>query len=116
MNFWNIGCRGCLLEQPYLNEIKNHFENDQIAFWSVTLNEENRITEYLEKHPINWNLKGGVDFMGIRGDRSIQIKVMPTTIILDKNRIVQYKFSGPILDGPDGSEFEETLTNLLSRD
>ena len=78
MNFWNIGCKPCIQELPFLNDIYDHFGSRSIAFWSVTLNKKENITKHLMKHPIKWDFKGDVDYMGIFGGNQLNIKAIPT--------------------------------------
>lgn len=111
LNFWNRGCKPCEIERPYLNELFAQYgSNEDVQFASVTMNTERQLAEFLKDHPVDWPLFGGVDFLGITGDKTFMIKAMPTTIVVDKSRQIRYKRSGTILPGPSG----ETFTNLLT--
>lgn len=114
MNFWNIGCRGCEAERPYLNELHEQYRGKDVVFWSITMNTEAHLAPFLEKHPINWEIKEGVDFVGLQGDKTFLIGCMPTTIVIDKQRKVIYNQCGPILENLNGQEFINLLDTALS--
>ncbi|WP_235299752.1 peroxiredoxin family protein [Portibacter marinus] len=109
MNFWNIGCRGCVQEMPFLNKIHTEMKDDPITFWSITLNHESNLTEYLAKHPIKWEIKGNVDFTGNFSKSQFDIKCMPTTIVINKEKEILYAKCGPILDDENGQRFVKLL-------
>jgi len=116
MNFWNIGCKGCLLEMPFLNKIHDTHRDESITFWSVTLNSGHSLYNYLVKHPIKWEIKGNVDFMGLSNRSSsnivksqFNIKCMPTTIVINKDKEILYAKCGPLMDDENGAKFVELL-------
>ncbi|PHN04736.1 peroxiredoxin family protein [Flavilitoribacter nigricans] len=116
MNFWMIGCKGCLLEQPYLNELAGKYrDREDIVFWSVTPNQWKDMSDYLRKHPITWEIKDGVDFSGISGDKTFEIKCMPTTLVIDKQRNIRY-FKCDLLmsDEEGGNDFMALLDSALA--
>lgn len=114
MNFWNIGCKGCEQERPYLNQLYKEYGNKEVIFWSITMNKQERIESFLTSHPIEWKIKGDVDFMGLTGDETFQIKCMPTTIIIDRDRRVVYSKCGAILEGESGDQFKQLINQLLN--
>lgn len=105
MNFWNVGCKGCLIELPFLNKIHDNLKDESITFWSITLNRERGLTDYLSKHPIHWEIKGNVEFTGNFSDSQFNIKRMPATIVINKNKEILYAKSGPITDDENGAKF-----------
>jgi len=109
MNFWNIGCKGCIQEQPFLNKLYDLFKSESITFWSVTSSKKENILSHLEKHPIKWEIKGDVDFMGLFGNDKMNIRCMPTTIVINSEKEILYAQCGPILDDVRGSEFMKLL-------
>ncbi|MEM6380007.1 MAG: TlpA disulfide reductase family protein [Bacteroidota bacterium] len=113
MNFWNLGCRGCEAERPYLNELHKDYQEKEIVFWSVTTNTMQHLEAFLENHPIDWEIKGGVDFLGFMGDDTFKINCMPTTIVVDKEKKVIYSQCGPILEGKRGEKFKALLDKAL---
>ena len=115
MNFWSEGCRGCEIERPYLNEILHDYEGKEVVFWSITLNEKDEIKSFLKDHPIDWEIKGGVDFMGLTGDQTFLIKAMPMTIVVNRKRKVLLSHTGAILEGETGDAFTRLLDEALAQ-
>ena len=115
MNFWNIGCKGCIQEMEFLNEVYDQFNSDSISFWSVTMSPEESLEEYLKKHPIKWEIKGDVDFMGITGNPDLNIRCMPTTIVLNRAKEILYSQCHAILEEKGGPEFIELLRQEESK-
>lgn len=113
MNFWNIGCRGCEKERPYLNELHEDYKDKEIAFWSITMNSQEHLEKYLENHPINWEILEGVDFMGLEGDKTFEIKCMPTTIIINEKKEIKYLKCGTIVEGQSGERFRKLIDSEL---
>ena len=97
-NFWNIGCLGCLQEMPHLNEVHGKFMDPQkIRFISVTGSGGPKLTSYLQKHPIEWDvILERIDFMGLGGYELFEIRSMPTTMIVGRDRKIKYIYSGVI--------------------
>ncbi len=117
LNFWNRGCKPCEIERPYLNELFAQFKSQEgIRFASVTMNTERQLAEFLEDHPVDWPLFGGVDFLGITGDKTFMIKAMPTTIVVNQKSQIRYKHSGTILPGASGEAFMKLLTTVLEEE
>ncbi|MEN0046711.1 MAG: TlpA disulfide reductase family protein [Bacteroidota bacterium] len=111
LNFWNIGCRGCEMERPFLNQLQKDYQfRDDVIFWSITLNEKEKIEDFLERYPISWEIKGGVDFIGPK-DSTFMVKCMPTNMIIDKDRTVKHFECAPV---GIGSEYTKVLTDILN--
>lgn len=115
MNFWNIGCKGCIAEMDFLNEVYNDLKSESITFWSVTMSPKEGLKDYLIKHPIDWEIKGDVDFMGTVNNNEINIKCMPTTIVLNSSKRILYAQCKPIMEENGGSEFVELLKEELTK-
>lgn len=115
LNFWNIGCTGCEQERADLNNIYQRTKNEDLVFLSVTLNKEEKIKDWLAKHPIDYPIVGNVDFMGLTGNEFFQIKCMPTTIVINKENSVVYNDCMPIFENTNGPAFEKILTESLSK-
>jgi len=101
------------MEMPFLNQVHDDLKEAPITFWSITLNKKNRLNEYLEKHPINWEIKGDVEFTGNFSDSQFNIKRMPTTIVINKDKEILYAKAGPIMDNENGAKFVNMLMTGL---
>ncbi|MEM8528233.1 MAG: hypothetical protein AAGG68_26555, partial [Bacteroidota bacterium] len=74
---------------------------------SFSVIDQEKIKDFLDKHPISWELKGGVDFIGLE-DNTFNIKCMPTNMIIDKNRNIKYFKCGTV---GFGSEYTKILAH-----
>ncbi|MBC8154839.1 MAG: TlpA family protein disulfide reductase [Bacteroidetes bacterium] len=110
LNFWNIGCKGCEKERETLNWLSDSLKGQPIKFVSITLNSKEKMTDWLAKHPINYEFVGNVDFMGIAGPSFFNYRCMPTTVVIDHNGVVQYNQCGPIIGKENGNKFANLLT------
>ncbi|MEO9870467.1 peroxiredoxin family protein [Ekhidna sp.] len=115
MNFWNIGCTGCEQERTFLNELYHNYKNQDVVFWSITMTSKEKLDSYLKKHPIDWEVKGGIDFLGFKGDQTFLVNCIPTTILIDKERNVIYSQCGTILEGESGDYFMKLIDGALSK-
>ncbi|QHT70415.1 TlpA family protein disulfide reductase [Rhodocytophaga rosea] len=115
LNFWNIGCTGCEEERADLNKIYHRTKNDKLVFLSVTMNKEEKIKDWLGKHPIDYPILGNVDFLGMKGNEFFQIQCMPTTIVIDKENRVVYNQCKTIFEKENGPAFEKLLSESLSK-
>jgi thiol-disulfide isomerase/thioredoxin len=113
LNFWMIGCKGCVEEMPYLNQLYSRYDPDKVAFFSVTMNNANQLSGFLEKHPIDWPILEYVDFFGLRGYEAFKINCMPTTLIIDKTRMVKYARCAPLVNDKYAYTFRKVLEGLL---
>lgn len=110
LNFWNIGCKGCEQERETLNWLSDSLKGQSIKFVSVTLNVKEKITDWLEKHPVTYELVGNIDFMGVAGPSFFNYRCMPTTVVIDRGGVVRYNQCGPIMGKEDGNKFASLLT------
>ena len=110
LNFWNIGCKGCEQERETLNWLSDSLKHQPIKFVSVTMNKEEKMTTWLEKHPIRYEFVGNVDFMGLTGPSFFNYRCMPTTVVIDRKGVVQYNQCGPIIGSKEGRKFSALLT------
>lgn len=115
MNFWGIGCSGCELERPFLNEIYHKYKGQDVVFLSITMTSKEKLEIFLKTHPIDWKVIGDVDFTGLKGDPTFLINCMPTTILIDKERKIAYSQCNAILEGPTGNQFISVIEKSLEQ-
>ncbi len=85
INFWNILCGPCVAEFPMLNQLKQKYDS-KVNFIAITddRNTNNRITDFLHKHPF--------DFYQLEGEvykRMINVSFIPRNLFVDKNGILR---------------------------
>lgn len=112
LNFWMIGCRGCVEEMPYLNRIFLKYKSDEIAFFSVTINNMGQVQSFMEEHPIDWPILRDVDFHGLTGYKAFEITCMPTTLVIDKEKVVQYAQCAPLINNKYAYFFLKALDQV----
>jgi thiol-disulfide isomerase/thioredoxin len=106
INFWNTGCKPCIVEMPALNEIVQMYKNKNVTFISIAPEEdEELIRTFLKRRPFN--------FIPVANARKLIIEdfiteqMYPYTMIIDKNGIVKKIILG-------GSEDKEkTFRSIL---
>ncbi len=54
LNFWFTSCVECIREIPQLNDLKKRYENQDIEFVGICLNDKAKIESFLKKHPFEW--------------------------------------------------------------
>ncbi len=113
LNFWFIGCKGCEAERPYLNEVYQTYLEEDIQFLSITYHTDGELNKFLPEHPIDWEIWNRIDFMGVAGESQFNIRCYPTTLIIDRNRLLRYQRCGSILNGKSGDDFRDILTTVL---
>lgn len=112
MNFWNIGCTGCERERPTLNRLRQKFADKPVVFLSITGSGGASLVEYLEQHPITYKVIERVDFHGLARPSIFNFRCMPTSLIIDANRIVSFLECMTILPEQEAmfaAEIEEAL-------
>lgn len=84
VNLWFTSCAPCIEEMPYLNELKNKYQN-QVNFVSVTFNNKNEVESFLQKKEFNFlHIIDGKKFLDEKN-----VQQYPLNIFIDKKGIVQ---------------------------
>ena len=88
LEFWASWCKSCLAAVLHLNELNSEFSED-IAFVSVNSYDTQSLAEkVIKKHKIN-------SYVVMDQDKYLkdlfEIKVIPVTILIDKNGILRWK-------------------------
>lgn len=118
LNFWFTRCAPCIAEMPELNQIKEMYKNQEIAFISMAPEEESLIKAFLKKHPFTFqHIADADDFLKLFGTG------FPKNILIDKEGIIRYIGGGLVSvyaknhDNRDLSEsvILEKLEELLSK-
>ena len=84
VNFWAIWCSPCIKEIPDLLKLKKKFnKKTDLYFISVGYSTKDEINNFVEEN--NFNQMNILKDKEMQGSKSLNIKVMPTTLILDQN-------------------------------
>ena len=115
VNLWFTTCAPCIEEMPFLNQLKEKY-NNQVNFVSITFNNKNEVEKFLTKKEFNFiHLINAKDFLNTK-----KVNQYPLNIFLDKNGIVKFIDGNiPMTQNDDGTinadvhSFENNLKKLL---
>lgn len=93
LDFWSIRCAPCLKQLPYMEQLKNIYENEKdVLFISVNSTDSlSKAEAFLRNHPYNLN------FFYDRNKslyNQMQVGALPATFIIGKNAAVKYEHLG----------------------
>lgn len=106
VDFWGMGCRGCIMALPELNKIYSQIDHSQVEFIGVSDDEPTSLIKGIQKYHIQWPqiLSDSVN----RLFEKYKITGLPTGILLDKGgRIIDMNLST--------DELEERLKQLTAQ-
>jgi GLPGLI family protein len=90
INFWFIGCRGCVHEFPELNQIREHFSNNEdVEFYGLTGDAKSNLIKFLKKKPFEFEVIPESYYYGVE----LGIVMYPTTLIINKEGKVAHIYS-----------------------
>lgn len=108
LNFWATWCPPCRQEMPEL-EVFAKKHKDDILFSAINLQESpEKVREYLKQN--NFTMPVLLDTDGKAGTAFL-IRAIPTTIILDKHGVIQFRKSGPVT----ADELETVLKEVQAK-
>tara|TARA_B100000524_G_scaffold271867_1_gene150062 strand:- start:77 stop:583 length:507 start_codon:yes stop_codon:yes gene_type:complete len=110
LNFWATWCPPCIKEIPDLQKLQNDFQEDvEVFFISVDANFKKTVPKFLKKNKF-FGLKIFNDEK-LLISRKFEVKIMPTTIIINKNFEEKYRVTGYV--EWTSKEYRELIKNLL---
>ena len=114
IDFWATWCSSCLQDIPYLNELKEEFNNyDQIVWLNVSLDREKDKDKWL-RFIKKYDMAGAVNVMPVfkkELDDYFKIISIPRYSIIDKGQII-FNAHAP---RPPTIEIRDQLKSLLSK-
>ncbi len=110
LNFWATWCAPCIKEIPDLIELNNRFDGKiDLYFVSVDQNVKKVVPKFLKKN--NFKNLDIINDEKLEISKRFNVKVMPTTIIINKDFQQKYKVSGYVDWKND--KFLNLIKNLL---
>lgn len=107
ITFWDITCKPCIEELISLNNMANEYQD--IALYAVTSNSDVEVRSLKEERNYVWeNIKIVTNYPFYA---KFNIKTVPFSIILDKNRIIRKIISGKNINAIH-SFFEKEKNNI----
>lgn len=97
LNFWASWCPPCKAEMPEINQAASEFaQGNDAVLLTVNLTDGSRETETKARKYINDNNYSMTVLLDTGGNvaNAYGITGIPTTFIIDKNGVIQYRFSG----------------------
>ena len=107
--FWLGGCAACITEMPALREIRERYDEADVAILPINVGGDAEIVQAFNRD------SGGV-FESVLDDLSLsatryEVAVFPTTFILDRDRILRKK----ILDSLTMASISRTISSTPER-
>jgi peroxiredoxin len=105
INFWYTTCAPCVAEMPALNEMVKKYKKSNVEFISITHENKENVNEFLSKHKFNFkHIVASESLLNV-----FEIKVFPTTIIVNKDQTMLIKHAG------DASKLLDTVLEGLTK-
>lgn len=94
LNFWFTSCKPCIKEMPLLNKIVQKFTDKEIMFISFANDDKKKLENFLKSNEFNFKIipKSGHVLVTVFKLFSL----WPTSIIIDKNGVIQFINKGEI--------------------
>ena len=108
LNLWATWCGPCRAEMPSIQKLYEKVNKDSVAFVILSLDPEDqlqKVSKYVESKEFTFPVF-------IAGDlpSQLQVKMIPSTFVVDKNGILAYKKSG--MADYDTKQFKKFLDKL----
>ena len=95
LNFWATDCATCIKEMPALTQIHNKYKNDiELIAVAMPYDLPSRVTNFKDKNQIPFKI--ALDSDGKILQKFNKVRLTPTTIITNKNHIIQNTIIGEI--------------------
>lgn len=99
LNFWNTGCRFCVVEMPLLEEVYNEKREEGLILLTVNIAESlETVSEFLDDHQISIPVL--LDTSASITQRYL-VQYLPTTFFIDADGIIQDKAVGAFRNKAD---------------
>lgn len=87
INFWSIGCKGCVIELPQINKFADSLAGDtNLVFLSFLLDGGQKAQEFLKTHPVSYH----VIINTFAEYSKFQINCFPSHLIIDSKGYIRY--------------------------
>jgi uncharacterized protein (TIGR03435 family) len=106
LEFWATWCAPCIAQIPHLNELVNEFEDEPVRFISITDENEETVTPFLQDRPMS-------GWIGLDTDRSMfesyDVVGIPKTVLVYPNGELAAVTRAEKID-------EQTIRSLIERE
>jgi thiol-disulfide isomerase/thioredoxin len=108
LNLWATWCGPCRAEMPSIQKLYNKIDKDSVSFVILSIDAEDdlqKVDKYVASKEFSFPV-----FIAEDLPPQLQVKVIPTTFVIDKNGDVAYKKSG--MADYDTKQFRKFLDKL----
>lgn len=110
LDFWNSRCGRCRKELPYFMELQSDYENENIAFVTISNDPDPSAWKtYVKKNKNVGSSLWTEKFWDSETFKAYQVRGTPTYVLVDK----EGKIIDPVAPKPSSPELRETLNELL---
>ncbi|MEO0468930.1 MAG: TlpA disulfide reductase family protein [Bacteroidota bacterium] len=115
MNYWFVGCRGCMQEEAFLKQVSEHFaDTEEVVFLSVSPSSKEQIQDWFDqKGSFGYPVLLGKNFKFIK--QQFGVKTYPRHQIIVRGRIEE-SLQVPIFNQSATDWFIERITDLQEKD
>jgi peroxiredoxin len=114
LTFWSTRCEICVAEMPKLNNLVSKYENQDVVFLGVTLNNQAMVEKFLKKKSFNFKIiTNGFGVLLKYADRDSQDRLnmgYPAHFIIDQQGKVILKMIG----FKKSEKIDQTVGKLLT--
>lgn len=114
LTFWSTRCDICHSEIPKLNEVAKRYQNQEVVFLALTMENQGKIEPYLRKNPFVFNIlpnSFGVVLKYADMDKNGAINMgFPSYFLINKNGTIALKSYG----WDKTAKLETQISQLLS--
>ena len=109
LNFWATWCTPCREEIPAFVELQKQYEENDLQFIGIALQEAEEITDFLAEFNVNYpSLVGAGDAIKVAKQLGNDIGALPYTVFIERNGTIAFTHRGPLLK-PDAEKIIQTL-------
>jgi thiol-disulfide isomerase/thioredoxin len=106
LDFWFAGCKPCIDAVPQLNMISESYPEDQVIVVSINpVDNAEVIDRFVKKYNLKTHIVSDLDKELYE---ALEIKAMPTVVLIDKNHRIRWK---GVIEQIDGSFLHAFLKN-----
>lgn len=110
LNLWATWCGPCRAEMPSIQKLYNSVNKDSIHFIMLSLDEPDqvkKVNKYVESKEFTFPV-----FIAQELPEQLQVKLIPTTFVIDKDGTIAYKKEG--MADYDTKQFKKFLDKLMA--
>lgn len=91
LDFWFLGCMGCMLEREALNRLHDEFASDtSVAFLSIALTDDASLRSFFSTHPTKWPTVASATSIC----DAVGIGSFPTHLIIGRDGATRFRDTG----------------------